>query len=169
VTKRPQVRVCGGRSNAFKQFLKAHRLGDAEVWLLVDAEENASIGPPFDPWGHVKRRIGDGWDRPSDAVDDQLHLMSVCMETWLLADRAALREVLGSKLKLSKLPPEGAELEAKQKCDVYAALEAASKPTPSGNYGKGAHSFKVLELVDPKKLRALPWANRFLSAMEGSH
>lgn len=87
------------------------------------------------------------------------------METWLLADRASLKKVFGPRLDEKKLPPEGASLETKDKATVYDALAAATKPTPSGEYGKGAHSFKVLAEVAPGKLRPLPWANRFLDAM----
>ena len=59
------------------------------VWLLVDAEEHVFSDPPFDPWANVKASEGDGWNRPSGATDDQLQLMNVVMETWLLVDHGA--------------------------------------------------------------------------------
>ncbi len=165
VTQRPRVIACGGRKAAYDQFCTAHEEAKAEVWLLVDAEGVVASGPPFDPWAHVNGRKGDAWDRPSDATDDQFHFMSVVMETWLLADRAALKTVFGARLDETKLPPESASLETTDKRAVYAALAAATKPTPSGEYGKGSHSFKVLAEVAPGKLRPLSWANRFLDAM----
>jgi len=165
ITTKPGVVVCGSRKRAYDRFRTALDAAKADVWLLVDAEDLVASGPPFEPWAHVKARRGDGWDRPSGATDDQLQLMNVVMETWLLADRGALRKVFGSKLNERKLPPEGAELETSDKPAVYAALAAATKPTPSGEYGKGAHSFKILAEVSPGKLRALPWAERFLVEM----
>ncbi len=165
IAQKPRVIACGGRKNAYDQFCTAHQEAKADVWLLVDAEERAASGPVFDPWTHVKARLGDGWDRPSGANDDQLQLMNVVMETWLLADREALKKIFGPRLDEGKLPPEGASLETKDKPAVYAALKAAAKPTPSGEYGKGAHSFKVLAEVSPMKLRPLSWANRFLEEM----
>ena len=91
--------------------------------------------------------------------------MCVAMETWLLADHSALKQVFGPKLDASKLPSEGTALEQMDKAKVYAALDAAIKPTPAGAYSKGSHSFKVLAEVTPNKLRTLPWAKRFLDAM----
>ena len=166
ITKKPAVTACGGRKRAYDLFCEAHELGVDDVWLLVDAEDVvSSSGSNFNPWDHVKHRVGDGWDRPHGAADEQLHLMNVTMETWLLADRAALIEVLGERLNVAKLPPEGASLETKSKKAVYDALSAATKSTPSHSYAKGSHSFKILANVSPVKLRQLPWARRFLDEM----
>jgi hypothetical protein len=116
------------------------------------------------PWDHVKARKGDGWDRPPGATDEQLHFMHVCMETWLIADPDALAKVFGSKFEKSKLPAI-ATLEKSNKQKLYESLSAASKATPSGRYGKGDHSFRVLGEVAPQRLRQLTWAKRFLDAM----
>lgn len=72
---------------------------------------------------------------------------------------------MGPKLDENKLPPEGAALETKNKAAVLAALTAATEPTPSREYGKGSHSFKILAEVKPDKLRALSWGNRFLDEL----
>lgn len=165
IAQRPKVIACGGRQRAYQQFCTAHAEAKAAVWLLVDAEEPVAAGPPFDPWTHVSQRKGDGWKRPSGVTDDQLHFMNVVMETWLLADRASLKAVFGPKLDEAKLPSEGAALENRGKPAVYADLAAATKPTPSREYGKGPHSFKVLAAVSPVKLGALSCAQRFLDAM----
>lgn len=164
ITQRPRVIVCGGRKNAYNQFCVAHANGRAQTWLLVDAEAPVT-SPPHDPWDHVKTRQGDGWERPEGASEDQLHLMSICMETWLLADHNALKTIFGPKLDTSRLPPEGPALERLSKKAVYDALAAATRPTPAGCYGKGPHSFKILAELSPRKLRSLPWAERFLSAL----
>lgn len=159
--------ACGGRQRAYDQFCDAQASGDPEVWLLVDAEELPSIGSNDSPWDHVKNRQGDGWGRPSNARDDQLHFMTVYMETWLIADPAALKQVFGPKFDDSKLPAM-AQLENTPKQAIYRALETATKPTKAGAYGKGAHSFQVLANVSPAALRSLSWGKRFLDAMEAT-
>ena len=168
IARRPRVVACGGRKRAYDRFCTAHQSRTEDAWLLVDAETPAASRPPFDPWAHVETRVGDGWRRPEGATDDQLQLMNVVMETWLLSDRDALKKVLGPKLDMAKLPAEGAALEAKNKAAVYEALKAATRRTKAGEYGKGAHSFKVLAEVSPDKLRELPWGKRFLEAMGAS-
>lgn len=165
VNPRPRVVACGGRKGAYDQFCAAIAEAASDVWLLVDAEECVAGGSSFDPWTHVKAREGDGWGRPTGATDNQLQLMNVVMETWLLADHDALKKVFGPKLSTTKLPSADASLESRGKPEVYAALVAATKPTPSRRYGKGVHSFKVLAEVSPAKLRVLPWASRFLAEM----
>jgi len=161
VTKKPRVIVCGGRGLAYKQFCDAHAAAETDAWLLVDAEE---LPTTQSPWDHVKARIGDGWDRPEGAIDDQLQLMSVCMESWLVADVGAMKEVFGPKLDDTKLPVVD-RIEKTEKDALFKALEAVTKPTKTGAYGKGSHSFRVLEKVDPAKLRQLAWGKRFLDEM----
>lgn len=169
INLKPRVVACGGRKQAYDQFCSELATGNNQAWLLVDAEELAPAlkpGNSADPWSHVKTRQGDQWDRPSGARDEQLHLMSVNMETWLLNDRDALCNRFGSKLNLAKLPPDDSSLETKTKETVYKALDDAVKQTPSKGYSKGSHSFKILAEVDPMKLRlTLFWADRFLLEM----
>ncbi len=167
ITLKPRVIVCGGRKNAYDQFRHAQEAGDAEASLLVDAEALPALEPHDSPWDHVKKRLGDGWERPPNATDDQLHFMTVCMETWLIADLAALKDVFGPKLDASKLP-SATHLESTEKQAVFRALEAATKLTRAGAYGKGAHSFRVLERVSPAAIRGLKWGKRFLDAMGAS-
>lgn len=161
--QKPRVIACGGRKSAYDQFCDA-LAGDAEVWLLVDAEELPTLGPSTAPWDHVKSRKSDGWERPGNARDDQLHLMTVCMETWLIADPAALKAVFGPKLGASKLPAL-AQLETTAKQVINSALAAATKPTKAGAYSKGSHSFKTLAKVSPGAVRTLSWGKRFLDVM----
>jgi hypothetical protein len=139
--------------------------GKSQSWLLVDAEEAVAAGPVFEPWTHVKLRREDKWERPAAAGDEQLHFMSVVMETWLLADRAALRRVFGPKLDERKLPLVDASLEIRDKSAVYGALELATRATPSAGYRKGTHAFRILAQISPDSLRTLPWASRFLQEM----
>ena len=166
IADRPKVKVCHSRANAFKTFCNLLHDGDCDVWLLVDSEDPIAAGHRLDPWSHVGAREGDRWQRPGGANDEQLHFMTVSMETWLTSDRDALKKVFTKGLHEEKLPPEGPNLEIRTKQDIQKALRAAVKDTPAQVYDKGAHSFKVLANVSPEKLRQLPWAARFLAEME---
>jgi len=54
------------------------------------------------------------------------------------------------------------------KQQVYDALAKATRDCKSkSQYGKGEHSFKLLGLINPGKVReASPWAKRFFEALE---
>jgi hypothetical protein len=164
VKRKPRVVACGGRALAYKQFRDAQETGGSQAWLLVDAEELPDGGTSKSPWNHVKARAGDQWERPAQANDDQLHFMAVCMETWLVADVGAMRKVFGPKLDDSKLTAPG-PLENVSKSTIYSAIEAATNPTKAGKYGKGPHSFRVLQEVSPEAIRTLSWGKRFLDEM----
>lgn len=160
----PSVIACGGRRQAFEQFKQARREGRAKALLLVDSE-----GPvrQASPWEHVRRRVGDGWERPADASDDDLQLMTECMEAWIVADRRRLREYFGEGLR-EKVLPAREDLETVDKQDLYRALHEATRPSTKGSYDKGSHSFKLLEGVDPAAIRrACPtWGARFFAALD---
>ncbi|WP_459594091.1 DUF4276 family protein [Dickeya ananatis] len=52
------------------------------------------------------------------------------------------------------------------KQQVYDMLENATRSTTKGRYGKGAHSFTLLALIDPAKVQqASPWAQRFITQL----
>ncbi len=157
----PKIIACGGRQNAYEQFCTAFSDGsDADVaMLLVDAEEQVTVKSP---WAHVKARQGDGWEKPTAATDDHLHLMVVCMESWFLADKDTLALFFGQNFRLESLPANP-NVEQVSKADVYKGLENATKDTKKGVYGKSVHSFKILAFIDPTKVRSVaPSANRLL-------
>jgi len=163
---RLRVVPCGARRNAFEQFCTA--LSDSGprdlVFLLVDAEERVT---KTSPWEHVAQRRGDAWLQPDGVGNDHLHLMVQCMETWLVADRPALRIFYGQGFQESALPPATAKLEDVSKHDLYRKLEQATRSTKTkGAYGKGQHSFKLLATLDPGAIRkACPWAERFFATL----
>jgi hypothetical protein len=62
--------------------------------------------------------------------------------------------------------PDRTDIEAIAKREVYRALEAATRATKSGAYGKGTHSFKLLAEIDPGKLQgASPSARRLFDVL----
>lgn len=163
---KPRVVCAGGRGQAFKEFKTAVKADPTAVcFLLVDSE--GPVEPGLSPWDHVASRQGDGWERPANATDEQLHLMVEAMEAWLVADPEALATYYGSAFKMNKLPRRP-NLEQVPKADLAKALEAATKDARTkGKYQK-SHGFDLVGKIDPTKVRrACPgFAERFFKALE---
>lgn len=153
----PAIIACGSRNDAFDSFMTAVRQGNAAV-LLVDSEEPLRNDSPAK---HVQLR--DGWAINARVSDEQIHLMVQCMENWFLADKDALAQFFGQGFQVSALPAN-ANVEEISKADVFAALAQATKAAKTkGRYGKGAHSFDILKVIDPDKVKAAaPHARRLL-------
>jgi hypothetical protein len=139
--RQPRLVACGGRGQAFKDFVAARTAG-RWVALWVDSED-----PMTDleaAWDHLKAR--DGWARPKGAEDSDVLLMVTCMETWFCADHAALKEHYQS-LQASALPSLHG-LESRDRHDVQDALVHATREC-SNQYAKTKRSFALLGLIDP--------------------
>ncbi|MBT1426555.1 DUF4276 family protein [Dickeya dianthicola] len=76
---------------------------------------------------HLRQRQGDGWEKPAGSDDQQCHLMTQCMESWLIADSAALTKFFGQGFRTHRLPQGDVERIAKQQ--VYDMLENATRST----------------------------------------
>jgi hypothetical protein len=156
--KQPRIIACGSRNEALNDFRTALRNARGEsIVLLVDAEAPVSEGHTV--WAHLKQR--DGWEPPAGATEENTHLMVQCMESWFLADASTLATFYGQGFQASALP-KNPNIEAVAKQDVFRALEAATRQVKSkGTYSKGGHSFAILALIDPAKVRAAsPYAER---------
>jgi hypothetical protein len=139
----PKLVAGGGREQTFKYFCTAHgaSASNSIVCLLVDSED-----PMTDierTWEHLKDR--DDWDRPDGATDEQVLMMTACMETWIVADRAALRAHYGSNLNENQLPAV-VNLETRGRQGIQDALERATSQC-SNNYQKGKRSFQVMAVL----------------------
>ena len=134
--------------------------------LLIDSEDPAAI--PADPlqqqtWEHLRRR--DGWERPPGATDQQVLLMTTCMETWIAADRATLRAHYGAGLNENQLPAT-TNLESRHRHEVQEQLERATAAT-SKPYRKGKRSFELLAKLNPEALDPLlPSFRRAIAILE---
>ena len=152
----PRLTACGGRGAAFDDFKTAHGNSASGnfVGLLIDSEDPATM--PEDPlqqctWEHLRRR--DGWERPAGATDQQVLLMTTCMETWIAADRSTLRKHYGARLNENQLPAT-TNLESRHRHDVQSRLELATAGT-SKPYRKGKRSFDLLAKLNPQALAPL--------------
>jgi hypothetical protein len=159
------VRPCGSRTAAFDNFRLALESGDTEVILLVDGEDvitnlDAETKLTRDPWQHFISR-GETWHRPARAINPQVHLMAVSMETWLVADAARLAAYYGQGFQASALPTH-AQLEKVDKATLTQSLARATRNTTKGEYSKGSHSFNILATLNPAVVeQRSPHAKRF--------
>ena len=158
---KPAIVACGARDEAWKDFLRALADGsDAVPVLLVDAEGPVARGKT--PTAHLHDR--DGWN--DDVPEDQVHLMVQCMESWFVADKAALGEYYGQRFRENSLP-RNPKVEEIPKRDVMDGLEAATSETTKGRYHKTNHGFDILERIDPDLVRdASNHAKRLLDYLE---
>jgi hypothetical protein len=149
----PRVVRCGGRRHAFDSFRSSHENGARDYLpiLLVDSESPVTSA---DPWEHVRLRPGDGWERPRGASQDQIHFMVEAMEAWFHADKQALAEYYGQGFRVDALSPRS-DIDNIPKADLYAGMQKATIASRTkGEYSKGQHSFQILALIDPTKVRA---------------
>lgn len=170
IKRRPKMVASGSRTNAFDDFKIAKAQGK-QALLLVDSEDPvrlesqtpANQPEQWRPWAHLMDR--DAWERPDRAADSDCHLMTQCMESWLIADWTALQQYFGQGF-LAKQRPKGM-IEAIPKEAVLATLEKATKDCKTkGAYQKGRDSFKLLARIDPELVcAASPWAKRLVDEL----
>ena len=158
----PRVVRGGGRNRTFDLFATAiqHPRPGRVPLLLVDSEAAVVVG--HSAWQHLHER--DDWDRPRGARNDQVFLMVQVMETWLLADRAALSRYFGAAFRENALR-QWPELENVSKPDVLSALARATAGCPAP-YAKGQISFELLAMIDPARIEAAcPHAGALLNCL----
>ena len=170
INNKPRIVACGSRRNAYDSYVIAVENGE-EALLLVDSEcainGQYESGENWNPWAHLKEREGDKWTKPNGVEDICCHLMVECMENWFLADKATLKSFFGKGFDEKKLSNVSQDVEKVSKARVYDLLKLSSKKSSKGEYGKGAHSFKLLGLVDPNKvIRSSKWAARFINKLK---
>ncbi|MEZ4651787.1 MAG: DUF4276 family protein [Candidatus Eisenbacteria bacterium] len=154
--------ACGGRHDAYERFSLSHTADVQLALLLVDSEAPVSApATAAEPWA----QLGDEWSQPTNATDDQCHLMVQVMESWLLADRETLSSYYGRGFLPNRLPGNP-RVEDIPKADVLAGLAGATRNTQKGTYAKGSHAFEILASLDPSTVEgAAPYAKRLLDVL----
>ena len=116
------------------------------VALLIDSDN--AVADIEAPWKHLEDCHS--WARPPDAQDDQVLLMTRCMEAWIVADRTTLREHFGQSLRIGELPDLNS-LEELSPGGLKDVLESATRFCAEP-FSKGRNSFTVLGKLNPNVL-----------------
>ncbi|MGE5192096.1 MAG: DUF4276 family protein [Deltaproteobacteria bacterium] len=145
----PRLVACGGRQATFDDFSTAHANAGAEdyVAMLLDSEE--PVADIEQTWAHLQQR--DGWNRPDGAHDEQVLMMTTCMETWIVSDQQALRDYYATCLRKNALPNLN-NMESRARDAIQNGLVQATR-TCKNRYAKGARSFQILGRLNPGALR----------------
>lgn len=142
--------LCGGRNETFDRFQHACRVSAGEViGLLVDAEAPVKLASDEGRVAHLATR--DGWSITSPAAC--VHLMTPCMEAWVVADADALARFYGKDFHAGALSNR-ARLDDEPKASLYRSLEEATRRTTKGSYGKIKHASELLKRIAPAKVAA---------------
>jgi hypothetical protein len=91
----------------------------------------------------------------------------------MLGDKRFLRTVrarnisyYGNKFRAAALT-QRPDVENIPKADLFSGLQRATEHCPKGEYSKGGHSFQILALIDPAKVKsASAYADRFLDLLD---
>ena len=148
----------GSKYETFKKFLDGvNEYQDSFVLFLLDSD--AEISETETPRSFLKKQ-NPTWHL-QHADEEQCHLMVQVMESWFFADKDKLAEFYGQGFNLNALAANP-NIEKIAKTDVETGLANATKKTQKGEYHKTGHGAKLLELIDPQKVRAsAPNCDRF--------
>lgn len=157
----PRLVACGSRDAAFHDFkLAVQNRWGGYVAMWIDSED--PVEEIEKVWKHLAKR--DGWQKPRSVNDDQVLLMTTCMETLIVADLSACRAHY-KRLQESALTPQ-ANLESRHRHEVQDGLARATRGC-SNAYRKGARSFEPLSSLSPETLAThLPSFARTLRILE---
>lgn len=163
--KKLRLKACGGRNSVYDDFCTAHRMNrGGYVAMWIDSEE-----PMFNidqAWKHLAEvTTVSAWTKPQGATDDQVLFMTTCMETWIVADRAALQKHYKQELNGNPLPHTNS-IESRGRHEIQQALETATKDCRN-SYAKGKRSFDILVKLNPVVLKqSLPSFARIIRILE---
>ena len=145
----PRLVACGGRKTAFDDFERAHKEHSSSEFIVMLVDSEDQIDDIEKTWGHLQKR--DQLPRPPNTLDEQVLLMTTCMETWIVCDRATLKRHYGNGFQESALPPL-TDLEKRPRQVILEQLLHATRNC-SNAYKKGGRSYQVLGMLDPAVLQ----------------
>ncbi len=139
----------GSKFETFKKFLDgAREYQDSFVLFLLDSD--APIEENETPKTFLQKQ-NPTWHL-QNAEENQCHLMAQMMESWFFADKDTLAEFYGQNFNRNALS-KNTNVEKIAKASVESELENATKNTQKGVYHKTRHGAKILEIINPQKVR----------------
>ena len=79
--------------------------------------------------------------------------MVQAMEAWFHADKDRVRQSYGAAFRVTAIS-QRLDIDNIPKADLFAGMKFATKACSSkGEYSKGGHSFEILALIDPARLK----------------
>lgn len=158
VVLRPQL--CGDHGETLKKCLHAAKLR-LPCLLLIDADE--PLASRRDAREHLQALHRS--DQLNALRVEQVHLMVVEMEAWLVCDEAAWQTVFKGKANLQSLP-RMTNIETLSKPDLQKALKKAL-PESQERYHKIQHGHPLLEALSPQAVRPrAPHFARLIDALD---
>ena len=151
--------ICGSTEITCKIFSQADKISQSEfLALLVDSD--VAVSEDETPKSFLQKQPKLKKCDLKNVAENQCHLMVQVMETWFLADVDALKNHFGNDFKESKLR-KNKKVEEIAKDDVLNSLKEATKDGKKGGYHKIQDGAKLLELINPNKVReAAPHCRR---------
>jgi len=139
----------GSKFETFKKFLDGvEEYPDSFVLFLLDSD--APIDENETPKSFLQEQ-NPLWHL-QDAEENQCHLMVQVMESWFFADKDKLAKFYGQNFNRNALA-RNTNVENIPKAIVESGLANATRNTQKGEYHKTRHGAKLLELINPQKVR----------------
>lgn len=139
----------GSKFETFKKFLDGKReYQNSFVLFLLDSD--APLEENETPKSFLQKQ-NLTWHL-QEAEENQCHLMVQVMESWFFADKDKLAEFYGQNFNRNALS-NNTHVEKIPKANIESGLANATKNTQKGEYHKTRHGAKLLELINPNKVR----------------
>ena len=159
-----RIILCGSKFITFKEFLYGTRIyPDSFVAFLIDTDD--TVGEKETAKSFLQKQNA-GWHW-QNINEEQCFLMVQVMESWFFADIDRLEKYYGQNFNRKALR-QSSNVEKIAKSDVENGLANATKNTQKGEYHKTKHGAKLLELINPQKVReAAPHCERLFEIILG--
>ncbi len=139
----------GSKFETFKKFLDGKReYQNSFVLFLLDSD--APLEENETPKAFLQKQ-NLTWHL-QEAEENQCHLMVQVMESWFFADKDKLAEFYGQNFNRNALS-NNTNIEKIPKANIESGLANATRNTQKGEYHKTRHGAKLLELINPNKVR----------------
>lgn len=157
-----RIVLCGSKFITFKDFLNAAKVyTESFVAFLIDADDAVNVNETAKSFLQ-KQNAGWHWQ---NVDEEQCFLMVQVMESWFFADIEALEKYYGRNFNRKALR-QNKNVEKIAKADVESGLANATRNTQKGEYHKTKHGAKILELINPQKVRdAAPHCEKLFTAI----